>query len=155
MSSQTSIESVAKDKIDEISTACQKAIYSGIDVELSTGAKHFSLDLYDQTNIDNLMTAVTLGAAEYPYHADNEKCTMFSSADILTLYIACKTFITQQTTYNNLMKIYINRLTDMDTIKSLSYGSVLPDDLLEEAQVLMAQSQAQIQAIISSLNVKG
>ena len=46
---------------------CQSTIYNGIDVELTTGTEHFSLEPNDQTNIDSMFTAVTLGATQYPY----------------------------------------------------------------------------------------
>ena len=41
---------------------CQQKIYAGIDVELSGGTEHFSLETHDQANIESMFTAVTLGA---------------------------------------------------------------------------------------------
>ena len=43
----------------------QSLIYAGIDVQLTTGQEHFSLEPNDQTNIDSMFTAVTLGATQY------------------------------------------------------------------------------------------
>ena len=40
---------------------CQQKIYAGIDVELSGGTEHFSLETHDQANIESMFTAVTLG----------------------------------------------------------------------------------------------
>ena len=49
---------------------CQQKIYAGIDVELSGGTEHFSLETHDQANIESMFTAVTLGAKEQQYHCD-------------------------------------------------------------------------------------
>lgn len=49
---------------------CQQKIYAGIDVELSGGMEHFSLETHDQANIESMFTAVTLGAKEQQYHCD-------------------------------------------------------------------------------------
>ena len=49
---------------------CQQKIYAGIDVELSGGTDHFSLETHDQANIESMFTAVTLGAKEQQYHCD-------------------------------------------------------------------------------------
>ena len=55
------------------------------------GPEHFSLEPNDQTNIDSMFTAVTLGATQYPYHSDGAQCKMYSAVDIVTLYVAYKT----------------------------------------------------------------
>ena len=84
-------------------------------MELSGGTEHFALEPNDQTNIDSMFTAITLGATQYPYHADGSQCKMYVAADIMTLYVAYKSFVTYQTTYNNFLKIWINRETDKRT----------------------------------------
>lgn len=138
-------------KLTMASAACAEAIYAGIDVELSGGTQHFSLTANDQTNIDSMFAAVTLGATEYPYHADGEACCMYSAADIIALYVAYKTHVTTQTTYHNALKQWINRETDNDTLESITYGSTLPDDLAASMQSILQQAEAQITAIVAKL----
>ena len=104
---EPTIDEVRQNKLDEMSSICEQVIYSGVDVELSVGKKHFSLTANDQTNIDGIFSAITLGATEYPYHADNEPCEMYSASDIMTLYIAAKGFVTQQTTYCNALQYVV------------------------------------------------
>jgi len=93
------LPTLAQKVADDASEACQNFIYAGIDVELSDGTQHFSLMPNDQTNIDSMFAAITLGASEYPYHPDGGKCVMYSAADIITLYSEYKSFVTKQTTY--------------------------------------------------------
>lgn len=95
------LPTLAQKVADDASETCQNFIYAGIDVELSDGTQHFSLMPNDQTNIDSMFAAITLGASEYPYHPDGGKCVMYSAADIITLYSEYKSFVTKQTTYCN------------------------------------------------------
>ena len=98
-------ESLRTEKLKEVSADCEKAIYAGIDVIFADESqKHFSLQPNDQTNIDGVFNAIVLGATEYPYHADGEPCKMYSAADIVSLYVASKSYITKQTTYNNALR---------------------------------------------------
>ena len=145
------LPSLTEKKATMASETCQEKIYAGIDVELSNGVQHFSLQPNDQTNIDSMFTAVTLGATEYPYHPDGGQCVMYSAADIVTLYVAYKSFVTQQTTYCNFLRIWINRETDKELLGDIEYGSDLPDDLKAEMQAILASAQAQIQNIVNAL----
>lgn len=98
-------ESLRTEKLKEVSADCEKAIYAGVDVIFADESqKHFSLQPNDQTNIDGVFNAIVLGATEYPYHADGEPCKMYSAADIVSLYVASKGYITKQTTYNNSLR---------------------------------------------------
>ena len=142
---------LAEKKVQMANDTCQSTIYNGIDVELTTGTEHFSLEPNDQTNIDSMVTAVTLGATQYPYHSDGAQCKMFSAADIVTLYVAYKTHVTTQTTYCNFLKIWINRETSKDVLAGIVYGSTLPDDLLAEMNAILASAQEEIQSLIGKL----
>lgn len=145
------LPTLAEKKIQMANESCQTLIYAGIDVDLSGGTQHFALTPNDQTNIDSMFTAVTLGATQYPYHADGAQCSMYSAADILTLYVAYKGFVTQQTTYCNFLKIWINRETDPAVLGAICYGSELPEDLAAEMQAILETAQNEIQAVVSKL----
>ena len=131
--------------------AVQTTISTGIDVELSAGTEHFSLQTHDQTNIDSMFTAVTLGAKQYPYHSDGNQCVMYSAADIVALYVAYKSFVTQQTTYCNFLNIWLKRETDAAAVAAIQFGSELPEDLAAEMKAILAQAAAQIQTIIEKM----
>lgn len=148
---EPTIDEVRQRKLDEMSSSCEQVIYSGVDVELSTGKKHFSLTANDQTNIDGIFSAITLGATEYPYHADDEPCEMYSASDVMTLYIAAKGFVTQQTTYCNALRQWIKREDKIETISAIWYGDTLPSDLQTNVENILTAANAQVQAIAGKL----
>ena len=63
---------LSEKQISMANETCQQKIYAGIDVELSGGTEHFSLETHDQANIESMFTAVTLGAKEQQYHCDGQ-----------------------------------------------------------------------------------
>ena len=145
-------ESLRTEKLKEVSADCEKAIYAGVDVIFADESqKHFSLQPNDQTNIDGVFNAIVLGATEYPYHADGEPCKMYSAADIVSLYVASKGYITKQTTYNNALRQQIRREDDSDALKSIKYGVDLPDDLNEDMNEILVKANEQVQSIVSKL----
>ena len=148
---EPTIDEVRQNKLDEMSSICEQVIYNGVDVELSTGEKHFSLTANDQTNIDGIFSAITLGATEYPYHADGEPCEMYSASDVITLYIAAKGFVTQQTTYCNALRQWIKREDKIETISVIRYGDTLPSDLQTNVENILTAANAQVQAIAGKL----
>ncbi len=152
LASQPDISAVRAEKLSMISDACRSTILAGIDVPMSSGAtEHFSLQEVDQINIDSMFTAVTLGATQYPYHEDDGKCVMYSATDIMTLYIAYKSYVTQQTTYRNFLKIWIEREEDRDVIQGIEYGSELPEDLAAEMTAILTAAKEQIEAIAAKI----
>lgn len=148
---EPTIEEIRTKKLSTASATCEQLIYDGIDVTLNTGKKHFSLQIADQSNIDGIFNAVTLGATAYPYHADGELCTMFSASDIVLLYMSYKNFVTAQTTYCNVLRQWIMREKDKDTLLAIEYGATLPDDLNEEMNKILNAANEQVQAIVSKL----
>lgn len=146
------LPTLAQKVADDASETCQNFIYAGIDVELSDGTQHFSLMPNDQTNIDSMFAAITLGASEYPYHPDGGKCIMYSAVDIITLYSEYKSFVTKQTTYCNALRQWAKRETDPNVIGSIYYGCALPEDLEKEVGDILSAAQAQITAIINKLS---
>lgn len=148
---KTDLPTLAEKKLEEVNAACESLIYAGLDVELSVGTKHFSLTPNDQTNLDSMFSAITLGAAEYPYHADGEQCMMYSAADIMALYVAYKEFVTYQTTYCNMLRTWIKRETDNEVISGITYGVDLPDDLKSDMTTLLQSASTQIQAIVEKM----
>ena len=148
---EPTIEEIRVNKLNTASATCEALIYDGIDVTLSTGKKHFSLEIADQSNINGIFNAVTLGATAYPYHADGELCSMFSATDIVTLYMNYKSFVTTQTTYCNALRQWIMREEDKDKLVAIEYGASLPDDLNIEMNTILTAAQEQVQAIVGKL----
>lgn len=140
---EPTLEEVKADKINEISHACQKTIFNGIDVALSDGnVKHFSLKTEDQINLNGLVNQVGLGniRAEngVPYHADGELCTLFSIADFTLVADTATKFILQQTTYCNHLMALVRNLETRAEIEGAFYGQELEGEFLESYNCVMA-----------------
>lgn len=147
------METLRAEKLREVSDACEAAITSGIDVLFGDGRKeHFSLEVPDQSNIDGVFNAVVLGATAYPYHADGEQCKLYSASDIVKLYVAKQSYITQQTTYNNALRQWIRRENSLEVLKGIRYGLNLPEDLQTEVAGILQQAQEQVEAIVKKLS---
>lgn len=146
------METLRAKKLEEVSDACEAAITAGIDVMLGDGTQeHFSLEVPDQSNIDGVFNAVMLGATAYPYHADGKQCKLYSAADIVTLYTAKQSTITQQTTYNNALRQWIGRETSLEVLNGISYGVELPEDLKAEVADILQKAKEQVEAIAKKL----
>ena len=146
------METLRAKKLEEASDACEAAITAGIDVLFGDGTQeHFSLEVPDQSNIDGVFNAVMLGATAYPYHADGKQCKLYSAADIVTLYTAKQSAITQQTTYNNALRQWIGRETSLEVLRGISYGVELPEDLKAEVADILQKAKEQVEAIAKKL----
>ena len=76
---------------------------------------------------------------------------MYSASDIMTLYIAAKGFVTQQTTYCNALRQWIKREDKIETISAIRYGDTLPSDLQTNVENILTAANAQIQVIAGKL----
>ncbi len=91
---------VRTDKLAEISDACEKTIYAGVDVTLPMGTTaHFSLTEKDQINITAAQNAIKAGATQFPYHADGDLCRMYSPDEIAAIETAATKYVLYHTTY--------------------------------------------------------
>lgn len=121
------IDNIRNTKIILISSACKQVIEAGIDFN----GEHYSLTSEDQMNLTNLsMMAQTLPMV--PYHADGQLCRMYSAEEITSLATNAIRWVTFHTTYHNFLKSYIKSITDLQTLISTHYGSMLPDSYTEQ-----------------------
>ena len=142
-------------KLNELRNYCNGAIEAGVDVDTSNSGnttEHFSLDSYDQNNITNMFYSVMAGVEEYPYHADGKECTTYTKADIIAIYVAAQSMITYHTTYNNMLRVLVNRTDDVEVLAGINYGMELPQDLAAMMQENIVTAQAQIQKILTTLS---
>lgn len=148
------IETVKKAKLKELSNACNNAINAGTQVQLNEEyTEAFTYGLVDQSNISEMFNAVLLGATEYPYHANDDDCRMYSAQDIMTIYVTLSTYKTSQTTYHNQLKQYVKTLTTQEEIEAVVYGQELTGEYLEKYNELMAQAKVQLDNIIAKVQI--
>lgn len=147
------IEIVREEKIKELSTACNTAINAGMQVQLTDGTTEpFTYGLVDQSNVSEMFNAVLLGATEYPYHANDDDCRMYSAQDIVAIYATLSAFKTGQTTYHNQLKSYVKTLTTQEEIEAVKYGQELTGQYLNNYAELMTQAKAQLDNVLAKVN---
>lgn len=124
-----------------INAMCNAHIQMGVDVKLSDNENyHFSLSLEDQQNITNAFTISTFRNSSVPYHADGEECRIFSQEDIKIIYETCIMYITQQTTYCNMLKQYIKSCTSKEDVIEAYYSMELPEEYKAKYDEIISHS---------------
>ena len=115
-------------KKQEISAACERAIYSGISVTLTDGSReHFSLKEHDQLNLFGKQVQLAAGAEKLEYHSDGCACKYYNVADMQTIITAAMTYVSYHTTYCNALNMWIAGATDKDELNQIIYGVSVPE----------------------------
>lgn len=129
--------------LEKMSMACQAAIESGVDVEVSTGTEHFSLDSTDQMNLTNMNILVAAGVAGYPYHADGKVCRVYNAEEITKIAIAATQWVTANTTLNNSLVSWISRIETEEELNTVEYSvEALPEDLKKAYYEIVTQASS-------------
>lgn len=146
------VEAVKEAKIEELSVACNTAINAGTQVQLTDGTiEPFTYGLADQSNVSEMFNAVLLGATQYPYHANDDDCRMYSAQDIVTIYATLSVFKTGQTTYHNQLKSYVKALSAQEEIEAVTYGQELSGEYLDKYNELMTQAKVQLDNVLAKV----
>ena len=119
--------------INQMSNKCNQIITYGFDLMLDDGKTyHFSLQIEDQLKIQALALKVQSGETVLPYHADGEPCRFFSAAEVSNLNSQMENIITYQTTYFNSLRDYINSMTTIEQLNTVTYGMEIPVEYQSE-----------------------
>lgn len=119
--------------INQMSNKCNQIITYGFDLMLDDGKTyHFSLQIEDQLKIQALALKVQSGETVLPYHADGEPCRFFSAAEVSNLNSQMENIITYQTTYFNSLRDYINSMTTIEELDTVTYGMEIPVEYQSE-----------------------
>ena len=130
-------------KIYELTESCENVILGGINYN----NEHFSYNYSDQNNISNLVQMAKTTGMDVPYHSDGNLCKLYSPTDIYNIYILQEMNITQNTTYLNQIKAYIETLENVDEINSIVYGQELTGEYLKNLNDIMEHSQKIIEVL--------
>ena len=111
-------------KLKELRYNCQKAIESGIDLELSDGnVHHFSLTAQDQLNLLNAMLQASGRSIKgIIYHADGEEYKEYSKADIKLISEKAEEYKLMHLNYHKRIKEYVLTLKTKEELKNVYYG---------------------------------
>lgn len=127
------IDDMKASLIDKMSNKCNQIITYGFDLMLDDGKTyHFSLQIEDQLKIQALALKVQSGETVLPYHADGEPCRFFSAAEVSNLNSQMENIITYQTTYFNSLRDYINSMTTIEELDTVTYGMEIPVEYQSE-----------------------
>ena len=123
---------------------CNKTIYTGIDVKLSSGTQHFLLSDEKQRNIENLYLTAKDTGKSVPYHCDNGECEMYSKEDMVNIYFTAQAYIMYQTTYCNMLNIQLQECEDVSQAKQCVFGSELQNYYYDKFQSIITSSSSVI-----------
>lgn len=150
---ETDLENTINSKISELSSICNQTIYAGMTIQLSDGSqKLFSYNDKDQANYTQMFLAVVLGATSYSYHENDGNCTMYSAADIMTIYSAMSDMKTSQLTYFNQLKHYVKTLRSVKDVQAVTYGQELTGEYLERYNDIIQETKEQNLLVLSNLS---
>ena len=138
---------------DLVGKECDKAIYSGSDVETSLGTKHFSYTLEDQNNISELINTilVTNFSVSVPYHADGESCTIYTAQDMILIYAKLSANKLYHTTYCNFLNMMIQDATEIEELKNITYGIEIAEKYSEAMSDVLNQGNIMMEAMTASI----
>lgn len=132
---EPTLEEIKKQKIAEMNAEQQKIIRNGIEVALTDGTTElFELTDHDQISLMGLQTLAAQGAQQIPWHEANntEHCKYYSAEDMSRITGAALSFISYQVTYFRDLRIYINSMTDKESVQSVTYGVYIPAEYQSE-----------------------
>ena len=128
---ETTLSEIVTSKIERLDMACKQTIYNGMDIQLSTGeTQHFTLDEQDQLNLSGIGLKLLMGATEIAWHEDDKSkaCQFYSATDAMTIISSLTVFKEYHITYFRDLRIYVNSLTDIETVNAIDYGFILPEE---------------------------
>ena len=120
-------------KKQEISTACEQTIYSGVSVILADGStEHFALTEHDQLNLFGKQVQLAAGAEQMEYHSDGQPCRYYSAADMKNIVEKAMWHVSYHTTYCNALNMWISGAQTAEEIQQIFYGADVPEKYQSE-----------------------
>lgn len=127
------LEELKASKRREISAACERIIYSGINVTLSDGStEHYSLTEHDQLNLFGKQVQLAAGQEQIEYHADGQPCQYYTAADMQAIIQAAMWHVSYHTTYCNALNMWIAGCETAEEVQDIFYGADVPAEYQSE-----------------------
>lgn len=141
------LNEIKTEKKSEISAACEKTIYKGVDVEISGEWEHFSLSTNDQLNLFGKQAQIAAGETQFEYHQDGHPCKYYSLEDMLKIIQAAMSHVSYHTTYCNALNMWIAGANTKDEVSDIFYGADVPVEYQNEVlqhyiTTMMAEAEA-------------
>lgn len=130
---EPTIAELQSSKKQEISQACEQAIYSGVSVTLADGStEHFALTEHDQLNLFGKQVQLDAGAEQMEYHSDGQPCRYYSAADMQTIITTAMWHVSYHTTYCNALNMWISGVQTAEELQQIFYGADVPEQYQSE-----------------------
>ena len=143
---EPTIAELQASKKQEISQACEQAIYSGVSVTLADGSsEHFALTEHDQLNLFGKQVQLAAGAEQLEYHSDGQPCRYYSAADMMTIITKAMWHVSYHTTYCNALNMWVAGAETAEELQQVFYGADVPEQYQSEvlkAYLLQVASMA-------------
>lgn len=151
------IDELKELRIEQISKLGEADIFAGDNVTFDDGTtKAYTFEIEDQNNLQTYLSLISQipdkSKIAIPYHAVGEICQNYSAKQIVQIYFTLQTKLLSVYTYVNMLRLYINSLTDINDVKEVSYGAELPQEYAEQMSALINQSVATIMEIKKQYN---
>lgn len=124
------LDDVKSEKVLEMNDFQQLLIVKGIEVTLTDGSKErFSLTSQNQISLGQLKEMALAGMEKIPWHEDDPSvpCRYYSAEDMLKITNEATTFVAFHVTKFRDLRIYINSLTDIDSVNAVTYDVHIPE----------------------------
>ena len=130
---EPTIAELQSSKKQEISQACEQAIYSGVSVTLTDGSvEHFALTEHDQLNLFGKQVQLAAGAERLEYHSDGQPCRYYDAADMQTIITKAMWHVSYHTTYCNAINMWISSVQTAEELQQIFYGADVPEQYQSE-----------------------
>lgn len=126
------LEEMKTMKQEEVHADCSKAIYAGINVNLSTGVEHFALKIEDQINLFGKQAQMMSGAELLEYHQDGCPCKYYSAEDMQKIMTEALWWVSYHTTYCNALNMWIAGAETGEELNKIYYGADVPEEYQSE-----------------------
>ena len=120
-------------KKQEVSRACEQAIYSGVSVTLAdSSTEHFALTEHDQLNLFGKQAQLAAGIEQLEYHSDGRPCRYYSAADMKNIVEKAMWHVSYHTTYCNALNMWIVGCESAEEVQQIFYGADVPEQYQTE-----------------------
>lgn len=114
-------------KKQEVGTACEQIIYTGVDVALKNGVEHFALTEKDQINLFGKQAQLAAGMELLEYHQDGHACRYYTAAEMQQIIEAAMFHVSYHTTYCNSLNMWIAAVETEEELAGIFYGANIPE----------------------------
>ena len=142
-------------RLSQFSEAGSQMIYNGTQVTLSSGeTKTYDYSIHSQLDLDTYFNLFLVLPPDTDYsnmyvgwHSSTEICSPYTMLDIMIIFMELKKWLFRWKTYTNVLKNYVNSLTDIEAVRESTFGMDLPQEYQESMDRTMELELATIAVV--------